>query len=637
MGIVWVQKSTNMKLLIKKNGINNIFTMKRVLLFISIFFITNISFSQTYGGLGAVINIDSISKLPFIVEVKMNTPAEKLNLKPKDFITNINGYSTLNYTIKQTISEIRGAVGTTCNLTILRDKKEFLVTFTRAELSEDKDELSFSSKKVHIICELPEERKINFDSENYKQSLFYLEEAKEKRARSKHFMKLAIETCNDNKIAHLTYADSLKSWQDASMRYSAQVYGPPIPKQQIYQPKNWQHFASSHEDAYGHVLEQYESVLAIDPRHLRSRLNVADIYYFNGQFDSCAKHLNRFFCAIPREQHGTEACSQARRMIRRCEWLKSLPENSIKLNTLYWDKGRAETLLFALGAIGMTAGEIYSYRSGKLDGALVGAGFNLATMALQKSRDNLKWFGILQEKEDYAALYEKCQKQLPMRINTTGFYSYETMMVLAGIVYAGKKLDKKCGELKYNANALIDIIQIANPQVKPEYDDFKFIVRQGIEAGLTIANCDKSLLIYEEVELYDFLIEFNRRLTDAGDKSYLPTKTLDVCIKRRDLLKNLIDSISSPDYEKNKKIILRRNKIEESIKNGLVILDKNANDIDARIELATAYEEKGDYKKAIDQYEYLLNHYKKKKDTEKAQEIQMRLKACKLIMEKESK
>lgn len=612
--------------------------MKIIISFFIIFLFAQNTFSQTYGegGLGATIKIDTVSKYPFIVELKNDMPAKKIGLARNDVIVKINGYSTYNYSLNQVISEIRGKIGTICSLTVLRNNKEYPFTFTRAAIPQENDELSFSNKKVHEICELPEKRNVNTTSESYKLSESYLEDSRIKKGRSKHFLKLAVETCNDNLNAHLIYADSLKSWKDFFMRNKINMNGPPTPgDNKIYQPKNWQHFTSSHEDAYGHVLEQYNSVLAIDPNHLRSRLNVADIYYFNGQFDSCAKHLNLLFCAIPREQHNLEVCSQARRMARRCEWLKSLPENSIKLNTLYWDKGRAETLLFALGTIGMNVGEIYSYRSGKIDGALIGAGFNIATMALQKSRDNFKWFGKLQDAGDYKALYEKCQKQLPIRINTTGFYSYETMMMLSGIIHAGSKLDKPCTELKNNANALIDIIQIANPPLKTEYNDFKFIVRMGLEAGIMVANCDKSLLIYEELELYNFLLEYNKRLMDVGDKSFIPEKSIETSIYRRDLLMELVDSIGNPNFVKEKQEIRKKKHLEEKIRNALVSFNKNPHDIEARNILAETYEEQRNFKSAITHYEYLLNYYKEKKITHKTQEINIRLKACKLLLEKE--
>lgn len=633
------QENTITKLLVKKNGINNYLTMKVIRFLFLLFFIPQITFSQTFGGIGAKLDIDSKSKFPFIVELTKGLPAEKAGLLPFDIITKLNGHSTYNYTFEQTLTEVRGEVGTLCSLTILRKNKEYSFELTRVAISKEKDNLSFSSKLIHATCELPEERIVNVESEEYKLSQNYLQEAKDKKERAKHFMKLAIESCKDNKNAHLAYADLLKSYKDGSMR-STTTYNPSnytftsSAKQQIYQPKNWQHFTSAHEDAYGYVLEHYDSVLAIDPKHLRSRLNVADIYYFNGEFDSCMNHLNKFFCAIPMDKHNLEVCSQGRRMIRRCIWLKSLPENSIKLNTLYWDKGRAENLLFALGTIGMTAGEIYSYRSGKLDGALVGAGFNFATMAIQKSRDNLKWFGKLDKEGDYAGLYEKCIKQLPMRINTTGFYSYETMMMLAGIIHAGGKLKKPCSEFKNNAIALIDIIQIANPPLKAEFDDFKFIVREGLEAGIDLAKCDRSLFIYEELELYEFLLEFNKRLMEVGDESYLPEKLLMETINRRDLLKNLVDSVSNPSFSKHARELKEKRKLEKEINAALVSLHQNPDDIEVRTNLAFLYEEQNNYKSAITHYEYILNYYKKRKDTKKSQDIGMRLKACNILLKK---
>jgi len=594
-----------------------------------------ITYSQTFGGIGAIINIDTISKFPFIAEVKKGMPAEKMNLQPKDVITKINGQSTYGYTLEQTVSQLRGVIGSTCSIIILRNNKEYPFTLTRAEISLPTDRFAFTKLLGHICSnKLPEKRYVNIESENYKQSLLYLQEANAKPARSNHFLKLAVETCNDNLQAHLAYADSLKRWKDGSMRYSAQVYGPPIPKEQIYNPKNWQHFPTNHEDAYGNVLEQYDSVLAIEPKHLRARLNVADIYYFNGKFDSCTKNLLLLICAIPTEQHNSEACIQARRMIRRCEWLKSLPENSIKLNTLYWDKGRAETLLFTLGTAGMTVGEIFSKSTGNISGALIGAGFNAATMLLQKSRESLKWLGKGIDAKDYKKVYEKCQDVLPQKINSTGFYSYETMAMLSGIIYAGTGLEKKYSELRHNAFALVDIVQIANPEIGLEYTDYKFFIRQGLQSAFFITEYDKSLTVYEELNLYNFLLDFNKRLTDAEDKSFFPSENIEIFKQRKSLLSNFIDSLSNANQKVEDEEKVRKEKLQNKIDSALETLSEKPTDIEARSILATSYEEQGDYKSAIIHYEYLLNYYKQKKNTNKTQEVNMHLKGCRLLLEK---
>jgi carboxyl-terminal processing protease len=81
------------------------------------------------GGIGAEIGIRS--DRPTIIRVLNNHPAQKAGLQAGDVITMINDESSLDWTADKTASSIRGEVGTTLKLTVLRGEKTESYTITR--------------------------------------------------------------------------------------------------------------------------------------------------------------------------------------------------------------------------------------------------------------------------------------------------------------------------------------------------------------------------------------------------------------------------------------------------------------------------------------------------------------------------
>ena len=83
-----------------------------------------------YGGLGLVIQgEDGAIK---IVSPMDGTPAAKAGLRAGDYITAVDGQSILGQNSNDAVKAMRGAVGTTCSLTIARDKTDpFTVKLTR--------------------------------------------------------------------------------------------------------------------------------------------------------------------------------------------------------------------------------------------------------------------------------------------------------------------------------------------------------------------------------------------------------------------------------------------------------------------------------------------------------------------------
>ena len=117
--------------------------MRLALTLFSLLLLSQVIYPQTnIGGLGIRLAIDEDSKFPYISEVIKGMPAEQMNLAPLDFIIKINGKSTYNYSTEQVVFLLKGTVGTTCDITVWRDKVEYPLTFTRAKLSDEKITLS---------------------------------------------------------------------------------------------------------------------------------------------------------------------------------------------------------------------------------------------------------------------------------------------------------------------------------------------------------------------------------------------------------------------------------------------------------------------------------------------------------------
>lgn len=83
---------------------------------------------QIGGGIGAEIGLRS--NKPTIIKVLSGNPAEKAGLQAGDSIVSVNGQSTSGWDANKTAEAVRGDVGTTVKLAIMRgtDTKEFTVT-----------------------------------------------------------------------------------------------------------------------------------------------------------------------------------------------------------------------------------------------------------------------------------------------------------------------------------------------------------------------------------------------------------------------------------------------------------------------------------------------------------------------------
>lgn len=97
------------------------------------------------GGIGAEIGLRN--NKPTIIRILTGNPAEKAGLLAGDVIVAVNGQSTNDWSADQTATAIRGDVGTTVKVTIMRGSNQSDYTITRATV----DNPSVDSKVVNGI------------------------------------------------------------------------------------------------------------------------------------------------------------------------------------------------------------------------------------------------------------------------------------------------------------------------------------------------------------------------------------------------------------------------------------------------------------------------------------------------------
>ena len=95
----------------------------------------NIDLDDELEGIGAALTLRE--KVLVIENVLKNTPAERVGLKPEDIILKINGESTENQSLKDSVHKIRGKKGTAVKLTIFRqdENEPFDVEITRDKIT----------------------------------------------------------------------------------------------------------------------------------------------------------------------------------------------------------------------------------------------------------------------------------------------------------------------------------------------------------------------------------------------------------------------------------------------------------------------------------------------------------------------
>ncbi|MEK7604552.1 MAG: S41 family peptidase [Patescibacteria group bacterium] len=99
------------------------------------------SISGSFGGLG--VEIDVKDRVLTVVAPLKGTPAEAAGMQPGDIIAAIDGRSTDGISTDEAVSKIRGPIGTVVTLTLIRDRKSFDVSVTRATIQVPETEDGF--------------------------------------------------------------------------------------------------------------------------------------------------------------------------------------------------------------------------------------------------------------------------------------------------------------------------------------------------------------------------------------------------------------------------------------------------------------------------------------------------------------
>ncbi|OGK13160.1 hypothetical protein A3A93_06250 [Candidatus Roizmanbacteria bacterium RIFCSPLOWO2_01_FULL_38_12] len=105
-----------------------------------------------FEGIGAQLGLKN-NQVVVIAPLK-NSPAETAGLRTGDIITQVDGESTKDWTLVQTVSKIRGEKGTKVTLTINRSGAEKTIAITRNEINVPSIELTFESNNGKSVAYL---------------------------------------------------------------------------------------------------------------------------------------------------------------------------------------------------------------------------------------------------------------------------------------------------------------------------------------------------------------------------------------------------------------------------------------------------------------------------------------------------
>ncbi len=101
-----------------------------------------------FEGIGAQLGLKD-NRIIIIAPLK-KSPAETAGVKPGDYINKVNDIATVNWTLSQAVSKIRGPRNTKVKLTLERNNKEIEVTIFRQQIIVASVELSYTKNIAHL-------------------------------------------------------------------------------------------------------------------------------------------------------------------------------------------------------------------------------------------------------------------------------------------------------------------------------------------------------------------------------------------------------------------------------------------------------------------------------------------------------
>lgn len=273
------------------------------------------------------------------------------------------------------------------------------------------------------------------------------------------------------------------------------------------------------EYSYDRAAKGYARVIAVVPDHLPSLMHLADIHYIDERYDSSIYTFKRILTVLPSDQQTSQPAMQARRMLRRIEWLKTF-DGAIKKNTLYWDQGRLSTAISAVGELGNVIGNAVAMSQGDIGYAYAGLAANYTSLAITKARLSTKWFWEFHKNEKWSEMYDKCLNQLPRHLNNSGFYSEETMQMLCGVLLGGAR-EHKLPEYVHHVRALVDVVFISKT-------DRPFYLSTAMLGGLLLLKADKELSCYERFKLVNVIYHFEELYKQTKGEPWLKPERIEL-------------------------------------------------------------------------------------------------------------
>ncbi len=88
-------------------------------------------------GIGVVVRWDNIEHTMTVESVNADSPAEEAGIRPGDMIIRVDGAEVSGMEYAETVTKMRGEVGSTVELTLLRSENELTVTATRKQITEN--------------------------------------------------------------------------------------------------------------------------------------------------------------------------------------------------------------------------------------------------------------------------------------------------------------------------------------------------------------------------------------------------------------------------------------------------------------------------------------------------------------------
>jgi|GEM_PF-6066492 len=306
------------------------------------------------------------------------------------------------------------------------------------------------------------------------------------------------------------------------------------------------------------IMTYLNKLIELNPANTDAEYNKIQYIIASGDFINSKKMLIELY----KKTEDADLAEDCIEQIHKVDWLLSLPNNSIEKTVLFNNIGRRKD---GLNQLGQFAGELGNNISGVTNKFLpsgVGLVAQGAISLIQKSRESTAFVQKLYHKKDLNKLAQKCLEQLPRRINTTGFNSDKTALMLAGIHFGLSENNTK------RIHHTRQLAKLVNENFI--FTEEKIILEAAFDANLTLIvkddkSTDKQKLNYANsaIQLADNLnikfgftaqqkeqyIWLEENLINLEDKVYPPTpEQVALRIKNKNI-KQLLKEL--PQYEEN--------------------------------------------------------------------------------------